>query len=247
MAAPAALIWDVDGTLAETEDEGHRVAFNLAFEEAGLPWHWGSALYGDLLAVTGGKERLLAYWQRLDPEAAAAPGAPALVKRLHERKTAHYLALLDGGAIRLRPGVEDWLRAAQAAGVRQAIATTTTLDNVLRLLDVTLGAAGRAMFEVIGAGDVVAAKKPAPDIYHWVLQRLALPADACLAVEDSPPGVAAAQAAGVPVWLVRSRYTGSAAFAGALVADVPSLEGVPPPFGSGASTTTALRPAAFAR
>lgn len=252
MGAPAALIWDVDGTLAETEDEGHRIAFNLAFEEVGLPWRWDRALYAELLAVTGGKERLLAYWQRLDPAAAVASDAPSLVKRLHERKTAHYLALLDGGAIRLRPGVEAWLRAAQAAGLRQAIATTTTLDNVLRLLDVTLGADGHALFEVIGAGDVVAAKKPAPDIYHWVLARLALPAQACLAVEDSPPGVAAAQAAGVPVWLVRSRYTGSAAFSGALVADVASLEGVAPPFGGaspspGASTSTVLRPAAFAR
>jgi HAD superfamily hydrolase (TIGR01509 family) len=222
-----ALIWDVDGTLAETEDEGHRPAFNLAFEEAGLPWRWDRALYADLLAVTGGKERLLAYWQRIDPVAAAAPEAAALIRRLHARKTAHYLALLDAGAVRLRPGVEAWIRAAHARGLRQAIATTTTLDNVTRLLDVTLGAEGRRFFDVIGAGDVVAAKKPAPDIYQWVLARMGLDAADCLAVEDSAPGVAAARAAGVPVLLVRSRYTGHAAMGG-VVADVASLADAPP-------------------
>lgn len=224
-----ALIWDVDGTLAETEDEGHRPAFNLAFEEAGLPWRWDPLLYGELLAVTGGKERLLAYWRRIDPVAAAAPDAPALIRRLHERKTAHYLALLERCAVRLRPGVEAWIRAAHAAGLRQAIATTTTPDNVTRLLDVTLGADGHRFFEVVGAGDVVAAKKPAPDVYHWVLDRLRLTAAECLAIEDSAPGVAAARAAGVPVWLVRSRYTGSAPLDG-VVADTPSLDGVAPPF-----------------
>lgn len=222
-----ALIWDVDGTLAETEDEGHRPAFNLAFEEAGLPWRWDRALYGELLAITGGKERLLAYWQRVDPAAAAAPEAAATIRRLHERKTAHYLALLDGGAIRLRPAVEQWIRAARAQGIRQAIATTTTLDNVTRLLDVTLGREGRSFFDVIGAGDIVATKKPAPDIYRWVLERLNVDAADSLAVEDSAPGVAAARAAGVPVLLVRSRYTGSAAIAG-VVADVASLADAPP-------------------
>ncbi len=236
-----ALIWDVDGTLAETEDEGHRPAFNLAFEEAGLPWRWDSPLYGELLAVTGGKERMLAYWRRVDPEAAAAPDAAALIRRLHERKTAHYLALLDGGAVRLRPGVEAWIRAAHAQGLRQAIATTTTPDNVTRLLDVTLGDEGHRFFEVVGAGDVVAAKKPAPDIYRWVLDRLGLAAADCLAVEDSAPGVAAARAAGVPVWLVRSRYTGGAALPG-VVADLPSLDGVAPPFAA-STATPALRPA----
>jgi beta-phosphoglucomutase-like phosphatase (HAD superfamily) len=220
-----ALIWDVDGTLAETEDDGHRPAFNLAFAEAGLPWHWDSTLYGELLAVTGGKERLLAWWRRVDAQAAAAPTAADTVRRLHERKTAHYLVLLDRGAIGLRPGVQTLLAQAQAHGLRQAIATTTTLDNVTRLLDVAEGAPGRALFDVIGAGDVVPQKKPAPDIYHWVLQRLQLAAGDCLAVEDSAAGVQAAQRAGVPVLLTRSRFTGDTPFTGC-VAQLDSLAGI---------------------
>ena len=219
-----ALIWDVDGTLAETEDDGHRVAFNLAFEEAALPWRWDCALYADLLAVTGGKERLRAWWQRIDPAAAGAPGAAETIARLHARKTAHYIGLLARGGIGLRPGVADLLAQARAAGLRQAIATTTTLDNVLQLIDLTLGPDGRGLFECIGAGDAVAHKKPAPDIYHWVLDQLGLPAADCLAIEDSVPGVLAAQRAALPVLLVRSRYTGTVRIEGA-VADLPSLYG----------------------
>lgn len=220
-----ALLWDVDGTLAETEDDGHRVAFNRAFAEAGLSWHWDSALYGELLAVAGGKERLLAWWRRVDPVAAAGPDAAATVRRLHLRKTAFYVDLLARGGVALRPGVAALLAQAQAAGLQQAIATTTTLDNVTQLIDVTLGARGHRLFSVIGAGDVVANKKPAPDVYTWVLSRLGLDGADCLAIEDSAVGVAAAQAAKVPVLLTRSRFTGTAAIAGC-IADLPGLEGV---------------------
>jgi beta-phosphoglucomutase-like phosphatase (HAD superfamily) len=220
-----ALLWDVDGTLAETEDDGHRVAFNRAFAEAGLPWHWDSALYAELLAVTGGKERLLHWWRRIDPETAATPEAAATVRSLHQRKTAWYVDLLARGGVALRPGVAALLAQAQAARLQQAIATTTTLDNVTQLIDVTLGARGHRLFSVVGAGDMVAHKKPAPDIYLWVLARLGLDAADCLAIEDSAVGVAAARAAGVPVLLTRSRFTGTAAIAGC-IADLPGLEGV---------------------
>jgi len=220
-----ALIWDVDGTLAETEDEGHRVAFNRAFDEAGLAWHWDSALYGELLAVAGGKERLLHWWRGIDPAGAAAPEADAVVRRLHQRKTYWYADLLARGGIGLRPGVAALLAQARAAGLQQAIATTTTLDNVTQLIAVTLGTAGHGLFTVVGAGDVVPRKKPAPDIYEWVLARLGLAASDCLAIEDSAVGVAAARAAGVPVLLTRSRYGGTAAIAGC-VADLPGLDGL---------------------
>jgi len=220
-----ALVWDVDGTLAETEDEGHRIAFNRAFEEAGLPWQWDRALYGQLLRITGGKERMLAWWRRVDPAAADAPAAAVTVRRLHELKTAHYLSLLEGGAVALRPGVQRLLEEAQRRGLRQAIATTTTPDNVTRLLAVTLGAAAEGLFEVIGAGDVVPHKKPAPDIYHWVLERLGLPAQACLAIEDSAAGASAARAAGLPVLVTRSRYT-AADDVGSVLADLDGFGGV---------------------
>lgn len=220
-----ALLWDVDGTLAETEDQGHRVAFNLAFKAVGLNWRWDSELYGDLLKVTGGKERLLAWWRRIDPEGAAAPDVARRVADLHERKTAFYVDLLARRAVKLRPGVSAVLDGAHAAGLRQAIATTTTPANVTQLIDVTLGGRGHRVFEVVGAGDVVPKKKPAPDIYHWVVAQLGLQPHECLAIEDSAMGVEAAVAAGVPVLLARSRYTGTMVIPGA-VADLPSLEGV---------------------
>ena len=206
-----ALIWDVDGTLAETEEQGHRIAFNEAFAEAGLPWHWDPAAYRDLLAITGGKERLRAWWQRVDPAGAAAPGVTERIAGLHADKTRRYVARVAAGQIGLRPGVRRLLQQARAAGLRQAIATTTTPDNVDALLAATWcttdGAPEGRLFDCVGAGDVVARKKPAPDVYRWVLQRLGLRADECLAIEDSAPGVAAAQAAGLPVLVTRSAYT----------------------------------------
>ena len=202
-----ALVWDVDGTLAETEHDGHRIAFNQAFAEAGLDWHWDEPLYRDLLATTGGKERLRAWWQQVDPATAAAPDTTARIARLHARKTAIYVELVARGAVQLRPGVARLLQAAREAGITLAIATTTTPDNVDALLQATLGAGSPAWFACIGAGDVVPAKKPAPDIYLWVLQRLGLAAGDCLALEDSGPGSAAAVAAGLPTVVTRSRYT----------------------------------------
>jgi HAD superfamily hydrolase (TIGR01509 family) len=202
-----ALIWDVDGTLAETERDGHRVAFNRAFAEAGLAWQWDVATYGELLKVTGGKERLLHWWRRVDPAAAADPRAAGVIGRLHERKTAHYVGLVEAGGVALRPGVRRLIGEAHAQGVVLAIATTTSQANVDALLRTTLGDAAPRRFAVVGAGDVVAAKKPAPDIYRWVLDRLGLPPEACLAIEDSAAGLAAAHGAGLAVVLTRSLYT----------------------------------------
>ena len=202
-----ALVWDVDGTLAETEHHGHRIAFNQAFADEGLDWHWDEALYRDLLATTGGKERLLRWWQQRDPAAAAAPQAAARIAQLHARKTVIYVDLVARGVVQLRPGVARLLQAARADGLVLAIATTTSPDNVLALLQATLGADSPGWFACIAAGDVVPAKKPAADIYHWVLQRLGLVAGDCLALEDSAPGCAAALAAGLPTVVTRSRYT----------------------------------------
>jgi HAD superfamily hydrolase (TIGR01509 family) len=209
-----ALLFDVDGTLAETERDGHRPAFNAAFEELGLPWRWDAESYGALLEIAGGKERLTHYArQRGYP---GGDGLEAMVARLHRAKTRHFLAFLSGGSVRLRPGVERLLREAHAGGLRLAIATTTTPDNVTMLLDCALGPDLRHCFEVIGAGDVVAGKKPAPDIYRWVLQRMALAPEQCIAIEDSAVGLRSATAAGLTTLVTVSHYTGQQDFAGAL-------------------------------
>jgi HAD superfamily hydrolase (TIGR01509 family) len=210
-----ALIFDVDGTLADTERDGHRLAFNTAFAEHGLDWHWDEALYGELLAVTGGKERIRFYAERHAPEMLASADFPELVRRLHLAKTAHYVRIVDQGGLPLRPGVAHLIAEARAAGVRLAIATTTSPENVTTLLRASLAAAATDWFEVIGAGDVVPHKKPAPDIYHWVLERLGLPATACLAIEDSENGLQSSLAAGIPTVVTISEYTAGHDFRGA--------------------------------
>lgn len=212
-----ALLFDVDGTLADTERDGHRVAFNQAFADAGLDWRWDVALYGELLAITGGKERMRHYVERYRPDWPTPKDFSELIKRLHAAKTAHYTALLAQGGIPLRPGVRRLLTEARAAKLRLAIATTTTPANVSALLQHTLGPKAESWFEVIGAGDAVPAKKPAPDIYYYVLERLGLPASDCLAFEDSENGINAARAADLKTVITVNDYTRTHDFTGAAI------------------------------
>lgn len=215
--ALAALIFDVDGTLADNERDGHRVAFNRAFAAAGLDWEWSPALYGELLAVAGGKERLHHYLQHYRPAAEQPPDPASFVAALHATKTAEYARLVQSGSLPLRPGVARLIREARAAGLRLAVATTTTEGNVTGLLDQALGPGASGWFDVIAAGDVVPAKKPAPDIYHYCLAALGLPAAACLAVEDSSQGLRSALAAGLPTLVTVNDYTRGQIFSGALL------------------------------
>jgi len=198
----AALIFDVDGTLAETE-ELHRQAFNHAFIRHGLDWHWDRAIYRELLRVTGGKERIRAYQYRLRID---LPLSDADVAALHRVKTARYAELIETGCCSLRPGVTDLLMAAKARGQRLAIATTTSHGNIDALLARALGSRWAADFDAIVAGDDVRHKKPAPDVYLEVLARLKLDAPDCIAIEDSANGLIAASGANIPVLITRSLF-----------------------------------------
>lgn len=211
-----ALIFDVDGTLADTE-EAHRQAFNAAFEQAGLAWHWSEALYARLLNVAGGKERIACYWELCNPEVPLGSKVRQMIEALHARKTRHYEILAGAGGVPLRPGIERLIREAHAAGVPMAIATTTTPANIDALLRTPLGADWRKFFTVVCDAGVVPRKKPAPDVYVAVLAALGIPAADCLAFEDSENGLRAAAAAGIPTLITPTAYTALQSFDDALL------------------------------
>lgn len=208
-----ALIWDVDGTLAETERDGHRRAFNAAFAELGLPWSWTVERYGELLTTAGGYERLLRDLAVREDAPPAGPQREALARELHRRKNQHYAWLVRQGRIALRGGVRELMDEARAAGLLQAIATTTSRANVDALLSAQLGPRWQAAFDCIACAEDAPLKKPHPQVYELALQRLGLAPHEALAIEDSPNGIQAAQAAGVPVLVTASVYFAEAAAA----------------------------------
>ena len=198
------LIFDVDGTLANTERDGHRVAFNNAFKEAKLDWHWSVDLYGRLLEVAGGKERVKYFLDLYKPNFISRKDLNSFAAKIHQLKTKYYLELLRQGAITLRPGVKRLIEEAREKDIKMAIATTSSLPNVIALLEKYLDL---DWFEVIAAGDIVAAKKPAPDIYKYVLSKMQIPAKNFLVFEDSDNGLVAAKATGLKTIVTINNYT----------------------------------------
>ena len=195
------VIFDVDGTLAETE-ELHRRAFNETFAAKGLGWHWSQDDYRELLKVTGGKERIAHFLtsQGLDPAAYD-------IAALHRDKTARYTALMAGGHIALRDGIATLIAEARAAGLKTAIATPTSRPKIDALIRATMQAEADDIFDAIAAGDEVTAKKPAPDVYLLALTRLGIAAHEAVALEDSLNGLRSAQAAGIDCIVSPATYT----------------------------------------
>jgi HAD superfamily hydrolase (TIGR01509 family) len=218
-----ALIFDCDGVLVDTERDGHRVAFNRAFAAAGIDADWSVELYGELLKIAGGKERMTHYFNGCGwPNGKTAE---TLIPELHKKKTAIFTELIAKGSLPLRPGIVRIVDEAHAAGVRLGVCTTSdpkAIDGVLDLF----GAERRKWFEIVLAGDIVKRKKPDPEIYALAKQRLRLDGGDCVVVEDSRNGLLAALGAGMPTLITTSTYTRDEDFTGAAKV-VPEL-GDPP-------------------
>jgi beta-phosphoglucomutase-like phosphatase (HAD superfamily) len=221
-----ALIFDVDGTLADTES-AHCAAFNHAFEELGLGWHWDDALYTKLLEISGGKERILHYWKQVNQDIKALDGHAVqdTIARIHELKTAHYGSTVNSGGVALRPGVLALIHEAVDAGLNLAIATTTSPVNIAALLRTAIGPDWRQNFMAIGDASSAPVKKPHPQVYLQMLQAMKLDADECLAFEDSGNGLRSATAAGLRTIITPTRYTTHHDF-GAALRVLPDLSGV---------------------
>ena len=212
-----ALIFDVDGTLADNVRVGHRVAFNQAFEARGLDWRWDVETYGGLLEIFGGKERLKHYIEESLPADQQPEDVDSFVAEVHADKTRRYTELLEQGTIPLRPGVARLLREARAAGLALAVASTTTPQNVATLMRANFGPDEADFFDVVSAGDMVENKKPAPDVYERALDELGLPPEACLVFEDTSLGLASARNAGLDTVITVNDYTEDEDFSGALL------------------------------
>lgn len=217
MNALQALIFDVDGTLADTE-RFHLAAFNQAFEAEGLDWRWDEALYTRLLDVSGGKERILHYWKQTRGHMVDVDGAAIrdTVERLHLAKTAAYEAMVDAGLVTLRPGVLPLMQEAADSGIRLAIATTTSPANVAALLRRELGPHWRLNFGAVFDASNAPLKKPHPQVYQRVLASLQMDPRACIAFEDSGNGLAAATGAGIPTVVTPTAFTAHHDFSAAL-------------------------------
>ena len=201
-----ALIFDVDGTLADTE-EFHRRAFNATFAAAGLNWWWNRSTYRELLRVAGGRQRMRAFAEREDPEVTRRADFEELLTALHAAKTRRYDASLREEPLPLRPGIARLFDEAAEAHISLAIATTTTAGNLDALLEPTFASKWRERFAAIVSGSEIKRLKPEPDVYLETLRQLGLDANACLAFEDSANGIRSAEAAGLAVVATPTWYS----------------------------------------
>jgi HAD superfamily hydrolase (TIGR01509 family) len=201
-----ALIFDCDGVLVDTERDGHRVAFNQAFAKAGFDIDWDVPLYGELLKVAGGKERMRHYFDSHGWPGKTADDKDAFLADMHKTKTAIFADIIASGQLPLRPGVLRLVDEAIAANVRLGVCTTSNPKSIDAVLDL-MGPARKSRFEFVLAGDIVSRKKPDPEIYELARTRLGLPAGKCVVVEDSRNGLLAAIGAGFPCFITTSTYT----------------------------------------
>jgi len=210
-----ALIFDCDGVLAETERDGHRVAFNRTFQKIGLPIEWSVEEYGDLVRIGGGKERLRAWFKAHCDTMPAICDDETFIRELHAEKTRIFMQMSESGELPVREGILRLFDEAAAAGLILCVCSTAQEQSVRALVRAIMGDSRLGRFDAIFAGDIVQAKKPAPDIYQLALARFSLEPGRCFVVEDSGIGLQAAKAAGMHCLVTVSDYTADDDFTGA--------------------------------
>lgn len=211
------VVFDLDGTLVESELDGHRVAFNRAFRDHGLDWQWSEEIYTDLLNIAGGRERILHYLRAYLADSRPESAQQSLANRLHATKSEYLRALIDSDAIPARPGVIRLLNECRLEKIRIAVATTASAENAGALLKGSLGAELADAFDFVALGEMVTAKKPSPEVYRLVLKQLGLRPGTCIAIEDSDIGLRAALGAGIQTLVTPSHFTRHDHFSGACV------------------------------
>jgi HAD superfamily hydrolase (TIGR01509 family) len=205
------LIFDCDGVLADTELHGHLVAFNQMWRKLGVPWQWSPEQYAEKLKIGGGKERMASlFLEKKFQEVFSVPKSEeerkALIANWHKEKTAIYQEIIASGAIPPRSGIKRIVEAVLGAGWKVAVASTSAKPSVEAVLIHAVGESNAEHFTVL-AGDVVAAKKPAPDIYLLASKKLGIPPESCVAIEDSRNGLLSANSAGIRVLVTTSWFT----------------------------------------
>lgn len=231
-----AVFFDLDGVIADSEDL-HRRAFNAAFKEFGLAWHWDFAIYKELLSIAGGQERIRHYMGRAEPSLLKRPDCTNFIKAMHKGKNQTYNELIGREKTLLRPGVAELIESLQAEQIKCVVATSTSAENVHAALLKGFGKGYEKVFATIADGDRVEEKKPSPDLYVWALGEIGLPPNACLAIEDAPRGIEGATAADIKAVAVVSRYTVGEEF--------PKAAAVVDGFGSGDKPFELLRGSDF--
>ncbi len=209
-----AILFDVDGTLAETE-EVHRQCFNAAFEEFETNWMWDPHLYAELLEFSGGKSRLHHYAAQYHPNFYHRPGGKDLVNDIYLCKVDNYVRRVERKDVSLRPGVRRLLEEAREEGLRLAIVTSSSPKNVAPFLEATIGEEALGWFEVVAAGDCVKDVKPSPDIYAYTLSKMELSPEVCIAIEDTGNGLRSSSGAGVATVITTHHYSADDDFSGA--------------------------------
>ena len=210
----SAVLFDVDGTIAETEDF-HRKSFNEAFKEFNLDWFWDEAIYRELINIGGGKERIMYHIKKAWPEMLSYKNLSNYIDSIHKIKNEIYEDYIKDSSIEPRPGIKRLIDELKVNKIKIALVSSTSEINLKNLFKFGLGIDPYSEFDLVAHGDSTKLKKPSSEIYEWALQKLQLPHQACVAIEDSPRGLESSKGATLKTIITPSKLTINEIFKGA--------------------------------